>query len=402
MGKRPSAVDLARQGQADVKKFGGQTRASKHEVEASEGTAANQPDVDKQSSPSSAPSDGQPNASIGPATAPEAQAVPDPKKLVKVVSKGQETAKNLSKKRGTNTETPSGPPTNSKQESMEARLAQYDEEKVYHIPLDDIVISGINARIIDEDDREFHDLVESLRTTEQISPAIVGVDDGQFQLIAGERRFRALRVLGRKTIKAIITSAPREEWETIMLLENLQRQDLNAFEEARGYQMLLDRGWTQKRIAAKVGKTKGHISTVLSIARNSEVCAALDERKIPSISFAREFDPLLDADGEEIMDGVIGEAIEYLEDKNPTVVRFRSWVQARVAGVVNARRKRQPRRTGQRPTFIVNEEKHLASVYEQAKRASVLEREWLANLFEQQATRLRGMGESEESDKLKE
>lgn len=195
------------------------------------------------------------------------------------------------------------------------RLVQLSTEQVYHMPLDHIRLSGINSRVIDEENPDFHELVASLRTSGQLTPAIVGIEDNEFHLIAGERRYRALRNLGHPTIKVIVTDAPRDDWETIMLLENLQRQDLKAWEEARGYLRLVEKGWEQKQIAAKVGKSTGHVSSVLAIGRNEEICAALDERLIPSISFAREFQPLIDGEGVEVIQGVFVTRYDSLRTK---------------------------------------------------------------------------------------
>lgn len=275
----------------------------------------------------------------------------------------------------------------------------FAEEKIYRIPLDQIVVGEIlvNARVMDEDNTEFRELVDSIQKHGQITPVVVGLaEDGAFHLIMGERRFRALQALGYPTIKAQVTDAPREDWEPLMLIENLMRTDLKAWEEARGYQMLLDRGWTQKRIAEQVGKSAGHISTVLAVAKNHKVAAGLDERRIPSVSFAREFGPLLDKDGNETIPGSISRAIEYLERKNPSVLHFRAWLRAELlSGRPDAEKRKKPVRTPVKATFIRTAEQQLAAVCQQARSASVIEREWLAKLFEVQAKRLREIPDTE-------
>ena len=91
-------------------------------------------------------------------------------------------------------------------------------------------------------------------------------------LVAGERRLRATRLAGLETIPAIVRTANEQEQLELALVENLQRADLNAVEEARAYQHLIDAfGLTQERVAARVGRSRPTIANALRILETAPV-----------------------------------------------------------------------------------------------------------------------------------
>jgi ParB family chromosome partitioning protein len=80
--------------------------------------------------------------------------------------------------------------------------------------------------------------------------------DAGWEIVAGERRWRALKLLGWKSAPVIVRALTDEQMLLVALVENLQREELSALEEARSYQQLADEfGLTQQKIAARVGKT---------------------------------------------------------------------------------------------------------------------------------------------------
>lgn len=94
----------------------------------------------------------------------------------------------------------------------------------------------------------------------------LGIDECDFELIAGERRFRASKMAGLHKIPAIIRELDDEATAEIQAIENVQREDLHPLEEAAGYKMLIDRfGWTADTIAAKLNKSKGYIYGLLKL-----------------------------------------------------------------------------------------------------------------------------------------
>ncbi len=113
-------------------------------------------------------------------------------------------------------------------------------------------------------DGELESLVASIRAQGVLQPLLVrptpGVA-GQFQIIAGERRWRAAQMAELQTVPVHVRSLTDEQAASAALVENLQRQDLNPIEEAQGYQRLQTTfGWTQEVISQRVGKSRSHIA----------------------------------------------------------------------------------------------------------------------------------------------
>ena len=100
------------------------------------------------------------------------------------------------------------------------------------------------------------------------TPILVRRSVKGYELIAGERRVRASKKAGLKTIPAIVMEFTEEQMMEISLLENIQREDLNAIEEAQAYQRLIDRlGYTQEKLAQRVGKSREHITNTMRLLR---------------------------------------------------------------------------------------------------------------------------------------
>ncbi|WP_301860817.1 ParB/RepB/Spo0J family partition protein [uncultured Megasphaera sp.] len=115
-------------------------------------------------------------------------------------------------------------------------------------------------------------LADSIRQYGLIQPIIVQKKDGgQYELVAGERRLRAAKVCGLKTIPAIIRHMDSQEAAEIALIENLQREDLNAIEEALAYKALVDEfHLTQEQAAQKVGKSRSHVANMIRLLQLPE------------------------------------------------------------------------------------------------------------------------------------
>ena len=119
----------------------------------------------------------------------------------------------------------------------------------------------------DFDEEELAALSESIATHGVIQPLTVReLDGGYFQIIAGERRWRAARMAGLSEIPAVIIEADDKKAMELALIENLQRQDLNPVEEALGYQSLMnDYGLTQDETAQRVGKSRSAVANALRL-----------------------------------------------------------------------------------------------------------------------------------------
>lgn len=128
------------------------------------------------------------------------------------------------------------------------------------------------------DDDALEELADSIATLGLIQPITVRREaDGKYIIISGERRWRASRLAGRKTIPAYVREADDKELHEMALVENIQRQDLNAMEIAISLQRLIDEcGVTQETVAQRVGKKRSTIANYLRLMQLSpEVQAAL-------------------------------------------------------------------------------------------------------------------------------
>lgn len=117
------------------------------------------------------------------------------------------------------------------------------------------------------DEAELEELAASIRTHGVLQPILVRpMPGGRFEIVAGERRWRAAQKAGVSAIPALVRSFSDREALEIAIIENVQRTDLNPIEEALGYQALIDRfGRTQQDIADQVGKSRPHIANILRL-----------------------------------------------------------------------------------------------------------------------------------------
>ena len=119
----------------------------------------------------------------------------------------------------------------------------------------------------DFDDEELQSLADSIAIHGVVQPLTVRkLESGYYQIIAGERRWRAARLAGLKEIPAVIIEADDKKTMELALIENLQRQDLNPIEEALGYQALMQEyGMTQDETAKQVGKSRPAVANALRL-----------------------------------------------------------------------------------------------------------------------------------------
>ena len=115
-------------------------------------------------------------------------------------------------------------------------------------------------------------LAESIRQYGVLNPLTVRrAPGGGYELVAGERRLRAARVAGLNDVPCLVIAADNEDSSAIALVENLQRRDLDFFEEAEGFKRLIDQyGLTQEEAARKVGKTQSAVANKLRLLRLSQ------------------------------------------------------------------------------------------------------------------------------------
>ncbi len=117
------------------------------------------------------------------------------------------------------------------------------------------------------DDDALRELSESIKEHGVIQPLLVRpLDDRSYQIVAGERRWRASRLAGLEKVPVVIKQLEDAEVQAIALIENLQREDLNPIEEALGYKMLMESyGLTQEQVALKIGKSRSAVANALRL-----------------------------------------------------------------------------------------------------------------------------------------
>lgn len=144
-------------------------------------------------------------------------------------------------------------------------LSVKEDDKVIEIPLNQLRANPYQPRKSFEEDA-IRELAESIREHGVVQPIIVRSVLKGYEIIAGERRFRASQFCGNTTIPAVVRTYSDQQVMEIALIENLQRENLNAMEIAVAYQGLMDQfKLTQEELSLKVGKSRSHIANFLRL-----------------------------------------------------------------------------------------------------------------------------------------
>jgi ParB family chromosome partitioning protein len=152
------------------------------------------------------------------------------------------------------------------------------------------------------------ELSESIRQRGILQPVLVRPAESGFELIAGERRWRAAQYAGLAHIPVVVREVSDDEMLEIALVENLQREDLNPMEEAAAYRRLMeDLGYTQEEIAVRVGKDRSTVANIIRLLSLPDSIRSEVERGTLSAGHARA---LLSADSESDAMLLAREAIE--------------------------------------------------------------------------------------------
>lgn len=152
---------------------------------------------------------------------------------------------------------------------------------IVEISLEDIYPNATQPRTY-FDEKALNDLAQSIKTLGVIQPITLRKDGEKFEIISGERRFRASKIAGLKSIPAYIRLVNDQELLEMALVENIQREDLDAIEVALTYQRLLDEiGLTQENLSQRVGKERSTITNSIRLLRlNPEVQNAIRSGEI--------------------------------------------------------------------------------------------------------------------------
>jgi ParB family chromosome partitioning protein len=169
------------------------------------------------------------------------------------------------------------------------------------------------------DETKLNELADSIREHGVFTPVLVRKSAAGYELIAGERRVKASKIAGKQEIPAIVVDFNDEQMMEISLLENIQREDLNAIEEANAYKQLMDNmGYTQEELSKKIGKSREYIANSLRLLKLPKFIQKLVEEGTLSMGQAR---PLITIESESdarkiadktIKDGLSVRAVENL------------------------------------------------------------------------------------------
>lgn len=172
-----------------------------------------------------------------------------------------------------------GDKSNSEDEKVEE---SFHPDEVIQLPVDQIEPNQFQPRTI-FDDEKIAELAQTINTHGMIQPIVVRkMDDDKYELIAGERRWRAVQVLGWERVSAIIREMTDTQTASVALIENLQREELTVIEEALAYQQLLElHDLTQEALAQRLGKNQSTVANKLRLLKlPDEVQQALLQKQI--------------------------------------------------------------------------------------------------------------------------
>ena len=155
------------------------------------------------------------------------------------------------------------------------------EQNILQVPIDEIIPNRFQPRL-NFDDRGLEELASSIKQHGIIQPLVLRRVNDKYEIIAGERRYKAATMAGLSKVPAVIANVDDNKSAEVAIVENVQRRDLSAIEEARSYKNLLDKGYlTQAELAKKMGLSQSAIANKLRLLNlDEEVQQALIENKI--------------------------------------------------------------------------------------------------------------------------
>ena len=196
-------------------------------------------------------------------------------------------------------------------ENFEKEIVENSKSKdIQEINIDEIRSNPYQPRKT-FDEASLQELADSIKVHGVVQPIIVKKSIKGYELVAGERRTKASRMAGLKTIPAIVRDFNDEEMMEIALIENIQRENLNAIEEAQAYENILRvTNMTQEELAKKFGKSRSYITNLLGLLKLPEETKTQVENGEISMSHARTLSKLESEDDiKKLADKIIKEDI---------------------------------------------------------------------------------------------
>ncbi|HYK53256.1 MAG TPA: ParB/RepB/Spo0J family partition protein [Candidatus Eremiobacteraceae bacterium] len=189
-----------------------------------------------------------------------------------------------------------------------------DERRVAMLDVESIVANPHQPRR-DFDGTELESLSQSIRSNGVLTPILVRASGAErYEIIAGERRWRATKLAGLREIPALVREADDPQTLELALLENLQREDLNPIEEASGYRQLLDEyGFTQDALCTRLGKARPTLTNALRLLALPDVVQAMVRDGRLSAGHARALAALPAPRAEAIARTAVGQGLSVRE-----------------------------------------------------------------------------------------
>lgn len=197
---------------------------------------------------------------------------------------------------------------NVDKEEVETKSNVEHNEEVVKLPLMSIIPNRFQPRTI-FDDSKIEELARTIHTHGVIQPIVVRkIDNDQYEIIAGERRFRAMTKLEWSEVPAIVRNLSDKETASVALIENLQREELTAIEEALAYQKLLElHELTQEALAQRLGKGQSTVANKIRLLKLPDAIQESILKREISERHARALMPIKD---EEVQISIFKEALE--------------------------------------------------------------------------------------------
>ena len=213
-----------------------------------------------------------------------------------------------------------------------------DTGKVLQIPVDQIRVSRYQPRVR-FDEKAMEELTASIKENGLIQPLTVREVDNHYEIIAGERRYRACKEAGFTTVPCYLLSPNENQAAEMALIENIQRENLSAVEEAKGYvQIMRQANLTQEEVAKKVGKSQSAVANKIRLLNlPQEVQEAVTSRELSE----RHARALLSLPPEKRT-----AAFHYVKDRNLNVRQTEAYVE-RISG-------KRPQKKGKTKGFARN------------------------------------------------
>ena len=192
-----------------------------------------------------------------------ADAVPAVEELTEAPPKAAKEPKAPKKETGSSTKKAAKKPA-AKKENTDT------EDRILYIGINDIKPNSAQPRK-NFDEAKLNELAESIRTNGVISPIIVRETKNGYELVAGERRWRAARIAKLKAVPCIVRDFDDRQNAIVAIIENMQREDLDPIEEAQGLKSMTEKyGFTQEQVSASVGKSRTYIANSIRLLKLPE------------------------------------------------------------------------------------------------------------------------------------